>query len=159
MKTPGPDHPITIEPYPRRVRVDFSGHRIADSDDVLVLREAGYKPVYYFPRDAVAMDYLARTDRRTYCPYKGDASYYTLAMDGHIEENAVWTYETPYDFMSPIAGRLAFYPDKVTISEAEREHSAEEVSQEIREAVLHTDSGAGSSQREHWPTNVSQPLS
>jgi uncharacterized protein (DUF427 family) len=157
MKVPGPDHPITIDPYPRRVRVDFEGHRIADSGDVLILREAGYRPVYYFPRDDVAMDYLTRTSHRTHCPYKGDASYFTLNMDGHIEENAVWSYERPFDTMSPIAGRLAFYPDKVEITEAEPAHSAEDVSEDIREAVLHTDSGSGASQRDHWPTNVSRP--
>ena len=113
MKIPGPDHPITVTAAPRRVRVIFQGHTIVDSDNALVLKEAAYKPVYYFPREDVSMEYLARTDHSTHCPYKGDASYFTLAMDGRIEENAVWSYEHPFEHMGIIEGLLAFYPDRI----------------------------------------------
>ena len=113
MKLPGPDHPITVDPYPRRVRVEFEGHLIADSEDVLILREKDYRPVFYFPRDDVSMEYFARSEHGSYCPYKGHANYYTLNMDGHIEENAVWTYEEPFPAMAGIADMVSFYPDKV----------------------------------------------
>ena len=95
MKTPGPDHPITITPAGQRWRVQFQGHVIADSGDALILKEADYPPVVYFPREDVSMEYLTRTKHATHCPYKGEASYYTLMMDGRFVENGVWTYESP----------------------------------------------------------------
>jgi uncharacterized protein (DUF427 family) len=117
MKTPGPDHPITIEPAKNRWRARYAGHVIADSKDALILQEASYGPVVYFPRADVAMEYMSRTDRSTHCPYKGDAAYYTVLMDGQFADNAVWTYEQPYPAMEAIAERLAFYPDKVEVYE------------------------------------------
>jgi uncharacterized protein (DUF427 family) len=117
MKTPGPDHPITLEPAKNRWRAKFAGHVIADSNDALILREADYPPRVYFPRADVSMEFMSRTDRSTHCPYKGDAAYYTVLMDGQFAENAVWTYETPYPAMEAIAGLLAFYPDKIEVYE------------------------------------------
>lgn len=96
MKTPDESHPITIEPAPTRVRALFEGHEIADGDDVLVLREANYPPVYYFAREDVQMAFLRRTDKVTRCPYKGDANYFTIYRDASVVENAVWTYEAPF---------------------------------------------------------------
>ncbi|OIQ81737.1 hypothetical protein GALL_364970 [mine drainage metagenome] len=90
---------------------------IADSGHALVLKEAAYKPVVYFPRDDVSMEFMSKTDRVTHCPYKGDASYYTVLMDGRFGENSVWSYEEPFPAMEQIRGHLAFYPDKVTIEE------------------------------------------
>ena len=147
MKIPGPDHPITITAHPKRVQAVYSGHVIADSDKALILKEATYKPVVYFPREAVDMAYFSRTDRTTHCPYKGDANYYTIFMDGNFADNAVWTYEQPYPAMDQIRGFLAFYPDRVQIQEAGDATRPEEV----RQAILHTDDGAGQSQRDHWP--------
>ena len=152
MKVPGPDHPITVTAQPGRVRVLFEGHVIADSANVLTLKEATYKPVFYFPRDDVAMDYLHRTDHATHCPYKGDAAYFTLNMDGDIRENAVWTYENPYPAMSVIDGRLAFYPNIVQFQEV-----AEDAGASVDEIVQHTDSGSGRSQKDHWAPNVESP--
>lgn len=114
MKTIGPDHPITVAPHAGRVRVTFRGRPVADSDDVLVLREAAYPPVFYFPRADVRMEALARTDHATYCPYKGHAAYYSLADGDTVSANAIWTYETPYEQMASITDRLAFYPDRVS---------------------------------------------
>jgi len=105
------DHPITCAKEPGRVQVLFEGHSIATSDDVIVLREAGHEPVRYFPREHVAMAFLQKTDKVTHCPYKGDASYYTIMRDRQIVENAIWSYETPLPGVSQIAGRLAFYPE------------------------------------------------
>ena len=115
VKVPGPDHPITVVTHPGRVRALYQGHEIADSEDAIVLREASYAPVVYFPRRDVEMDVLARTDLDTYCPYKGHASYFTIRRDGTFAENAVWSYESPHPGMAAIAERVAFYPNVVTI--------------------------------------------
>jgi uncharacterized protein (DUF427 family) len=107
------DHPITIEPSPKRVRVMFNGKTVADTLRAALLLEAGHMPVYYFPREDVRMDLLERTDHRTHCPYKGDASYWTLTVGDRRIENAVWGYEEPFPEMARIKGHLAFYWDKV----------------------------------------------
>ena len=159
MKIPGPDHPITIKPAGQRWRARFEGHVIADTNDAMILREANHPEVVYFPRDDVTMAFLARTERTTYCPYKGDAAYFTIDMDGDIAENAVWTYEAPYPAMNDIRGRLAFYTTKVEVyavdDAAVNPHHVD--SAPVDEVVLHTDSGSGTSQREHWAPNVSAP--
>ena len=115
MKIPGPDHPITITPHPGRVRVSLNGTRIAETTRALALQESTYPKVLYIPRDNADMATLKRTARTTHCPYKGDASYFSIDAGGPVMENAVWSYETPYPAMREIAGCLAFYPDKVTI--------------------------------------------
>jgi uncharacterized protein (DUF427 family) len=153
MKVPGPDHPIAIAAAPGRVRALFAGHVIADSADVLMLAEASYKPVAYFPRGDVDMAFLTRTRRDTYCPYKGHAAYFTVMRDGVVAEDAAWTYEEPYPAMAEIAGRVAFFPNAVTVeaaAEARRGATVDEV-------IQHTDAGGGASQRDHWPPTVSQP--
>jgi uncharacterized protein (DUF427 family) len=116
MKLPGPDHPISIAATDKRVTVTFNGETIAETRAALVLDEATLPPVYYVPAGDVRMDLLERTDRRTHCPYKGDASYYSVAVGGRRAENAVWSYEAPYPAVAEIKGRLAFYPDKVRIT-------------------------------------------
>ena len=158
MLTPGPDHPIDITPAKTRWRAMYGEHVIADSGDVLILTEASYAPVAYVPRADVSMEYFSRSERQTHCPYKGDAAYYTILMDGRFAENAVWTYEEPYPAMESIRGRLAFYPDKVEVYAVEdmlvdpkHPHAA------VDEIVQHTDSGSGASQGEHWPPNVESP--
>ncbi len=153
MKTPGPDHPIEIKAHPRRVRAHYQNHVVADSSDVLALIEAGYHRVFYFPRADVSMEYFSRTDRDTYCPYKGHAAYFTLVMDGAITENAAWTYESPYPAMSAIEGRIAFFPNAVDVQEGEATASVPAPG----EVVRHTDAGAGASQAEPWPTNAPNP--
>ena len=113
MKIPGPDHPITIAPAPGRVTVRAGGAVIASSDRALALREADYPTVLYIPREDVDMARLQRTERHTYCPYKGDCAYFSIACVGPRGENAVWTYETPYPAVAAIREYLAFYPDRV----------------------------------------------
>lgn len=117
MKVPGPDHPITLTPCPTRIRVLHDGHPVADTEAAIRLQEASYPPVYYIPRDDVVMGFFGKTRRVSECPYKGTASYYSLNIGGDVIEDAAWSYETPYPAMLPIAGYLAFYPDKVTIEE------------------------------------------
>jgi uncharacterized protein (DUF427 family) len=117
MKLPGPDHPITIEPNPRRVRITWNGQVIADTRRAVTLREAAYAPVQYVPRADVKMALLKRSDHRTHCPYKGDASYYSVELAGGRSENAAWSYEEPYEAMASIKGHLAFYPNRVSAIE------------------------------------------
>lgn len=113
VKLPGPDHPITIERNPSRVVVTVGGKVIADTSSALTLREASYSAVEYIPRRDVDMAALTRTDHATYCPYKGDASYYSIPVGGDRSINAVWTYETPSEAMTEIKDYVAFYPDRV----------------------------------------------
>jgi uncharacterized protein (DUF427 family) len=113
MKIPGPDHPISIAPNPKRVRVTLNGKTIADSARALTLQESSYPPVHYIPREDADMTLLERTARSTHCPYKGDASYFTIDAGGARADNAVWSYETPFPAMAQIAGYLAFYPNRV----------------------------------------------
>jgi uncharacterized protein (DUF427 family) len=113
MKPPGPDHPITITRNANRVRVIFAGQVIADSTRALTLHEVGYPPVQYIPRADADMSLLKPTAHNSHCPYKGDAGYFSIAADGRTADNAVWCYEQPFPAMAEIAGRLAFYPDRV----------------------------------------------
>ena len=112
-----PNHPITVESNPRRVTVTLNGFTIASTHLARTLREASYPPVQYIPRDDVQMNLLERTQHHTHCPYKGDASYYTIVAGDVRAENAVWTYEQPKPVAREVASYLAFYPNKVTIQE------------------------------------------
>jgi uncharacterized protein (DUF427 family) len=115
VKIPGPDHPIVIDRHPMRVIVKAGGKTIADTREALALREAKYPVVLYIPRKDADMSVLKRTDHSTHCPYKGDASYFSLP--GTQGANAVWSYETPHAAVAEIREHLAFYPDRVTIEE------------------------------------------
>ena len=117
MKLPGPDHPISIAANPKRIRVSLDGVVIADSTNALTLKEANYPAVNYVPRKDANIALLARTERVTHCPYKGDANYFSIVANGKRVENAIWTYEAPFPAMTEISGHLAFYPDKVKIEE------------------------------------------
>ncbi len=113
-----PDHRIATKPAGMRIQVQFNAEVIADSRDAVEMKEGDYPVVYYLPRKDVKMDRLVRSSHQTYCPFKGTASYYSLKNGA---ENAVWSYEEPYDEMRVIKGLLAFYPDKVdsiTIAQA-----------------------------------------
>jgi len=113
IKIPGPDHPITIERNPARIVVSVAGRIVADTREALTLREAAYPAVQYIPRKDVDMALLERTDRATYCPYKGDCSYFSIPLGGERSINAVWSYEAPYPAVTSIKDHLAFYPDRV----------------------------------------------
>jgi uncharacterized protein (DUF427 family) len=116
VKEPSPDHPITIEPNPAHVVVRAGGRVLADTDRALTLREASYPPVQYVPLEDVERSLLIATDHATYCPYKGDASYYSIA-DAENGENAVWEYREPRPAVAAIKGHVAFYADRVEIAE------------------------------------------
>ena len=113
VKLPGPDHPISIERNPARVIVSVVGRVVADTRNALTLREATYPPVQYIPVEDVDFSQLERTDHVTYCPYKGDCSYYSVSAGGKKSMNAVWSYDNPFPAVSQIKGHVAFYPERV----------------------------------------------
>jgi uncharacterized protein (DUF427 family) len=116
VKLPSPDHPISVVPTGAHVVVRAGDRVIAETDNALTLQESTYPAVQYVPLDDVDPAVLERTAHATYGPYKGDASYYSLVLDGETKDNAVWTYEAPYDAVSEIAGHVAFYPHQVEIT-------------------------------------------
>ncbi|MDR6209547.1 uncharacterized protein (DUF427 family) [Nocardioides zeae] len=113
---PDETHPITVTPTDGHVVVARNGRVIAETDRALTLQEASYPPVQYVPLADVDAAVLERTDHATYCPYKGDAGYYSLVDGDARAENAVWTFDAPYDAVAPIAGHVAFYPNEVEVS-------------------------------------------
>ena len=121
MRRVASDYEIRVEPSKNSFRVEFNGARIADTTRVLVLHETRLAPALYFPADDVRMDFLGRTKLATHCPFKGNASYWSITVGDQTVENAVWSYEEPYRDAEPIRGYLSFYPDKVSIIGAEVE--------------------------------------
>jgi uncharacterized protein (DUF427 family) len=113
IRIPGPDYPITISPAGGKVRVTVAGRIVAESTRALRLEEKGYSPVYYLPRNDADMALLVRTTHYTYCPYKGDCTYYSIPIGGSKSEYAVWTYENPYKAVAEIKEHLALYPSRV----------------------------------------------
>jgi len=113
IRIPGPDHPITISPAEGTVRVIVAGRTVAESARALRLEEKGHPPVYYLPRNDADISLLVRTEHYTYCPYKGDCSYYSIPIGGSKSENAVWTYDNPYEAVTSIKEHLAFYTSRV----------------------------------------------
>ncbi len=117
IRIPGPDHPITVTRSDAHVVVRAAGQVIAETRRALELREASYPPVFYIPRADADMTLLVRTEHASYCPYKGEAAYFSI-RDG--AENAVWSYEAPYAAVAEIGDHLAFYPDRVEAIEVNR---------------------------------------
>jgi uncharacterized protein (DUF427 family) len=119
LKYPGPDHPISIAPNPARIVVWVAGRVVADTRTALTLREAAYAAVQYIPRHDIDMTLLQRTQHATYCPYKGDCTYFSIPIGGDRSINAAWTYEAPYDAVAAIKDHIAFYPNRVNAIETE----------------------------------------
>jgi uncharacterized protein (DUF427 family) len=122
-RDPGPDHPITVTPTGHLVTVTAHGRPVASSEHTLTLEEAGYAPVYYFPPTEVNWEVLRESDTTSYCPYKGDAGYVNAVLtDGDLGDPSVigdvgWFYAQPYEPVAAIAGHIAFYPERVTVTE------------------------------------------
>lgn len=112
-----PAHTVRLKANLNRVRAMFGGHVIADTNHALTVLETGCDPVQYFPREDVEMGFMGKTSHHTHCPYKGDASYFTLTMHGEIVENAAWSYESPLPNALALKDYIAFYPDKVEVYE------------------------------------------
>lgn len=118
--TPTAEYPITVTPTGRHVTVRIGGDVIADTDGALTLQESNHPAVQYIPMVDVRSDLLTRTATTSYCPFKGDAAYYTVTTTaGQAVADAIWTYEQPFPAVAAIAGHVAFYPDKADISIAE----------------------------------------
>jgi len=113
IKQPGPEHPISIVRNDKRVRVMFAGRVVADTMCALTMEETTYPPRHYIPREDTDMTLFERTAHQTYCPYKGDAAYYSIKAGDKIAENAIWSYEQAYPAVAEIEGYLAFYPNRV----------------------------------------------
>jgi uncharacterized protein (DUF427 family) len=113
IRLPDADHPISIESNHKRIVVSVAGQVIADTQHALTLREAKYPAVHYIPRQDVRMQLLQPSKHETFCPYKGDCSYFSIPVGGEKSTNAVWTYEHPNEAVNAISGYLAFYPDRV----------------------------------------------
>jgi uncharacterized protein (DUF427 family) len=113
---PSTEHPITISPTGARVVVRVNGEVVADTRDALQLQESTYAAVQYIPFKDVVHELLTRTDTSTYCPYKGDAGYYSVTAAGETVDDVIWTYEQPYPAVAAIAGHVAFYPNKAQIT-------------------------------------------
>ena len=114
---PSPSHPITVVPNPARIVVSVAGHVVADTRRALTLREANYPAVQYIPIEDVDRSLLERTETGSYCPFKGDASYYSVTTaGGETVDDVIWTYEQPFPAVAAIAGHVAFYPNKAEIS-------------------------------------------
>jgi uncharacterized protein (DUF427 family) len=109
IRIPGPDHAITIAPTDQHVTVHVGEHAIAESDTALTLSEAGYAPVQYVPIGDVDTTSIEPSDTETYCPYKGDATYYSISLPDSKIKDAIWTYVSPYESVKEIAGHVAFY--------------------------------------------------
>lgn len=115
--TPGPSHPITVTPHDGRVTVSIGGRTLVDTTSALVLQESTYPPALYLPREDTDLTALEPSTTHTHCPYKGEASYFGIVTDGGVLADSVWSYEDPHDAVAQIAGYLAFYPDRVEITQ------------------------------------------
>jgi len=108
-----PSHRVDLEPSPGTVRVRFAGEVLADSERALLVRETGHDPVVYFPREDVRAEFLESTEHSTFCPFKGDASYWSLRVGDREEANAAWSYEDPFEEVVGLKNFMAFYADRV----------------------------------------------
>ena len=108
-----PDYRVDLEPNPARVQLRFEGETVAESERTLIVRETKHTPVVYFPREDVRFELLQRTVHHTVCPFKGEASYWTLRVGARVEENVAWSYEDPFDEVAGLKDYVSFYPDRV----------------------------------------------
>lgn len=112
-----PDYRVDLEPHPRRVRASLGEVAVADSRRALLVLETRHDPVVYFPRDDVRMDLLEPTEAETFCPFKGEARYWTVRAGGRVEENAAWSYEDPFDPVAGLKDYVSFYTDRLSLEE------------------------------------------
>lgn len=112
-----PDYRVELTPGGGRIVVRFHGAIVADSQRALRVLETRHAPVLYFPREDVRFEHLERTDHQSFCPFKGEASYFSLRVGDHVEENAVWSYEDPFEQVAGLKDHVSFYTDRVDIEE------------------------------------------
>jgi uncharacterized protein (DUF427 family) len=107
-----PDHRVDLEPSHQRIRVLLAGEVVADSARTLTVRESRHDPVSYFPREDVRLERLESTDHETFCPFKGEASYWSVKSADTALENSVWSYEDPFPEVAGLKDYVAFYADR-----------------------------------------------
>ena len=116
-KSPGhrkmPDHKVEEQRLQKRMQVEVDGRIIADSSDVILVREDRHPDRYYFPRSHISMDLMDRSSSTSKCPFKGEANYYSVNVGDHQIDDAAWTYEDPYEEHAALKERVAFYDDKI----------------------------------------------
>ena len=112
-----PDYRVEIDPNPVRVRIRFNGTWVADSEATLLVRETQHEAVIYFPREALHSEWFERTEHESFCPFKGEASYWTLRVADRCEENVAWSYEDPFSEVADLRNYVAFYSDRVEFRE------------------------------------------
>jgi len=112
-----PDYRVDLTRSSQRILVRFRGAVVADSRRALRVLETRHAPVLYFPREDVRFEHLERTEHRSFCPFKGEASYFSLRVGDHLEENAVWSYEDPFEQVAGLRDHVSFYPDRVDLEE------------------------------------------
>ena len=110
-----PEYRVDLEPNPERVSISVGEATLAKSERSLLVVETKHDPVLYIPRDDVTMELLERTSHETFCPFKGEATYYTIRAAGSVLENAVWSYEDPFEQVIGLKGYLSFYTDRVVL--------------------------------------------
>ncbi len=115
-----PEHEVKVEPERARLRVTLDGETLAESASALAVAETGYDVVHYFPKSDVAMAKLSRTAHSSHCPFKGDASYWSLSAGGRTLDNVAWAYEEPYDEVAALQGHVAFWLAKIPGAKVER---------------------------------------
>jgi uncharacterized protein (DUF427 family) len=150
-------HSLTITPWPQRVQALHHGHLVADSPAAVLVREDGQADTFYFPKEDVEMEHLAKTDLVTQSPL-GTATYFTFSRDGKIWENGVWCYAEPAKGYEDLQGLVAFRPDIIEIHfVGDPDDKMWKQSEKMGDYIRHTDSGSGASQQEHWKPNVHVP--
>lgn len=107
-----PNYAVDIEPIKKTVTVTYKGTVIAKSNEALMIRETKHADVVYLPRSAMKSEYFTPTDHSTYCPFKGNANYWRLNLEGVTEDNIVWSYEKPYEEVAPLKDYISFYPNR-----------------------------------------------
>lgn len=111
----GPKNKILFQPFPRRVRAEIGGQTVMDTERGMLLHETHILPQLYVPIEDVGSEFLTPTDHSTHCPYKGDASYWTVTVGDDSRENAVWGYADPTEGADWLEGYVAFYWDQVDV--------------------------------------------
>jgi uncharacterized protein (DUF427 family) len=106
-----PDYRVDLVPGRDRVRVEFNGEVVADSRETLLVHEQDHEPVVYFPLRDVRSEWIEKTEHETVCPFKGEASYWSVRVGDEVAENTIWGYEDPFDEVSGLRGYVAFYRD------------------------------------------------
>ena len=147
------DYEIRYEPAPRRMRVEFNGTWIADSRRVVILRETRQPPAYYFPREDVRTELFEKTEQLTHCPFRGNASYWTIRAGGAVAENAAWSYDDPYEEGRPVRGHVSFYPDRISAI-----YDGDEEVPQLAPGSMHANSIAGWLLRDAWQIEAPDKL-